>query len=56
MSPQAKKEYLKAVWQRYKKAVLKTEKTKILDEFCVNCRLNRKYAIGRLRNFKIIRR
>jgi len=56
MSPQAKKEYLKAVWLRYKKAVLKTEKTKILDELCLNCRLNRKYAIRRLKNFKILRR
>ena len=56
MSPQSKKEYLKAVWLRYKKAVLKTDKTKILDEFCINCRLNRKYAIRRLRNFRIIRR
>ena len=56
MSPHAKKEYLKAVWLRYKKAVLKTYKTKILDEFCINCRLNRKYAIRRPRNFKIARR
>ena len=56
MSPQAKKEYLNAVWLRYKKAVSRTEKTKILDEFCINCHLNRKYAIRRLRNFKIVRR
>lgn len=56
MSPQSKKEYFKAVWLRYKKAVLKTEKTKILDELCTNCRLNRKYAIRRLRNFKVLRR
>ncbi len=56
MSPQSKREYFKAVWLRYKKAVSKAEKTKILDELCINCRLNRKYAIRRLRNFKIARR
>lgn len=56
MSPKSKKEYFKAVWLRYKKAVLKTEKTKILDELCLNCCLNRKYAIRRLRNFKSLRR
>jgi hypothetical protein len=56
MSPQAKKEYFKAIWLRYKKASSKTEKGKILDELCTNCHFNRKYAIRRLRNFKIIRR
>lgn len=56
MSPQSKREYFKTVWLRYKKAVSKTEKTKILDELCINCHLNRKYAIRRLRNFKIVRR
>lgn len=56
MSPQSKKEYFKTVWLRYKKAVSKAEKTQILDELCINCDLNRKYAIRRLRNFKIVRR
>lgn len=56
MSPQSKKEYLKTVWLRYKKASPKAEKTKILDELCSNCGFNRKYAIRRLRNFKILRR
>ena len=56
MSPQSKKEYLKTVWLRYKKTSSKAEKTKILDELCTNCRFNRKYAIRRLRNFKILRR
>ena len=56
MSPQSKKEYFKAIWLRYKKASSRAEKTKILDELCINCNFNRKYAIRRLRNFKIIRR
>lgn len=56
MSPQSKKEYFKAVWLRYKKASSKAEKTKILDELCINCHFNRKYAIRRLRHFKILRR
>lgn len=56
MSPQSKKEYFKTVWSRYKKASSKAEKSKILDELCINCQLNRKYAIRRLRNFKILRR
>lgn len=56
MSPQSKKEYFKSVWLRYKKAVSKIDKTKIIDELCTNCQLNRKYAIRRLRNFKILRR
>lgn len=56
MSPQSRKEYIKAVWLRYKKASSKAEKSKILDELCTNCRFNRKYAIRRLRNFKILRR
>lgn len=56
MSPQSKREYFKAVWLRYKKASSKAEKSKILDELCINCHLNRKYAIRRLGNFKIVRR
>jgi len=56
MSPQSKKEYLKTVWLRYQKASVKAEKSKILDELCANCCFNRKYAIRRLRNFKILRR
>ncbi len=56
MSPQSKKEYFKAVWLRYKKASSRPEKTLILDELCINCNFNRKYAIRRLRNFKISRR
>ena len=56
MSPQAKKEYFKAVWLRYKKATSRAEKSKILDELCANCHLNRKYAIRRLASYKVLRR
>lgn len=56
MSPQSKNEYLNTIWLRYKKASSKTQKSKILDELCINCHFNRKYAIRRLSNFKIIRR
>ena len=50
MSNESRKEYLKAIKLRYK-TVDKTEKKKILDEFCNNCGYNRKYAI-RLLNRK----
>ena len=56
MSPQSKKEYLKTVWIRYQKASSRPEKSKILDELCANCSLNRKYAIRRLGRFKVFRR
>jgi len=47
----AKKEYLEAIYLRYRKASLK-EKTAILDEFCSNCGYHRKHAIRVLNNFK----
>ena len=56
MSPQSKKEYFKAVWLRYKKATSRAEKAKLLDELCANCHFNRKYAIRRLRSFRITHR
>jgi len=56
MSPQSKKEYLKTVWLRYQKAASRQEKYGILDELCANCHFNRKYAIRRLMDFKIVRR
>ena len=55
MSPRSKKEYLKAVAGRYKKAP-RFQKSQILDEFCATCGYNRKYAIWRLRIFKVRRR
>jgi hypothetical protein len=52
MSPRSKREYFKRIWLRYRKASRK-EKTRILDEFCLNCSCNRKYAIRRLNRFRI---
>lgn len=43
MPIQARREYLKAIRERYKKSS-KRQKTIILDEFVLNCRYNRKYA------------
>lgn len=40
----AKRAYLKAVKERYKKSS-KKQKTQILNEFCSNCNYNRKHAI-----------
>jgi 5S rRNA maturation endonuclease (ribonuclease M5) len=44
MSRKAKREYLREIKSRYKKAG-KLEKNKILNEFCQICDYNRKYAI-----------
>lgn len=44
MSPSSKKEYAESIRQRYSKAA-KSEKTKILNEFCNTCGYHRKYAI-----------
>ena len=51
MSPRSKKEYVEAVFLRYKKAS-RREKTKILDEFCATSGYHRKHAIRLLRRFK----
>jgi hypothetical protein len=51
MSPRSKKEYIEAIFLRYKKATCK-EKTIILDEFCATCGYHRKHAIRLLRRFK----
>jgi hypothetical protein len=51
MSPRSKKEYVEAIFLRYKKATCK-EKTIILDEFCAACGYHRKHAIRLLRRFK----
>jgi hypothetical protein len=50
MSNTSRREYLETIQSRYKKAS-KSEKNKILDEFCRVCEYNRKYAI-RLLNDK----
>jgi len=51
MSPRSKKEYLEAVYLRYKKAS-RRQKSLILDEVCSNCGYHRKHAIRFLRKFK----
>ncbi len=48
MSHDAKKRYLIRIRSRYAFAS-KSEKKKILDEFCSVCQYNRKYAIRILR-------
>ena len=51
MSPRSKREYIEAIFLRYKKASRK-EKTTILDEFSTICGYHRKHAIRLLRGFK----
>jgi hypothetical protein len=51
MSPRSKREYVEAVFLRYKQAG-KSDKGRILDEFCATCGYHRKYAIRLLRKFK----
>lgn len=51
MSPQSKKEYLEAIFKRYKKAT-KAQKHLILDEFCTATQYHRKHAIRLLKGFK----
>jgi len=51
MSLRSKREYLEAIYLRYKRAFRK-EKAVILDEFCATCGYHRKHAIRLLRKFK----
>ena len=51
MSSKSKREYLEAIYLRYKRASRKN-KTLILDEFCAACGYHRKHAIRLLRTFK----
>ena len=51
MSPVSKREYLEAVFLRYKRASRQL-KTIILNEFCTTCKYHRKHAIRLLRKFK----
>lgn len=52
MSPRSKKEYLEAVFPRYRKAQSKEQKTQILNEFCEICGYHRKHAIRLLAKFR----
>ena len=51
MSPQSKREYLEAIWIRYKHASRK-EKSTILTEFMANCSFHRKHATRLLNTFR----
>ncbi len=51
MRPRSKKEYIEAVFLRYKKGT-RPQKKAILDEFCRTLGCHRKHAIRVLRNFK----
>jgi hypothetical protein len=51
MSPRFKREYLEALFLRYKHAD-RAGKSRILDEFCATCGHHRKHAIRLLRNLK----
>ena len=51
MSPRSRKEYLEAIYVRYKRAS-RLEKAGILDEFCSACGYHRKHAIRLLRTFR----
>ena len=51
MSPRSKREYIEAIYLRYKHAS-RNEKTHIIDEFCTICGYHRKHAIRLLKGFK----
>jgi hypothetical protein len=51
MSSRSKREYLEAIYLRYKRASRKN-KAIILDEFCAACGYHRKHAIRLLRKFR----
>jgi hypothetical protein len=51
MSPRSKREYVEAVFLRYKRAS-REKKNKILDEFCATLGYHRKHAIRVLRTFR----
>ena len=44
MSQKSKREYLRAIYPRYRKATI-AAKSQILDEFCKICGYNRKYVL-----------
>gem|GEM_PF-1801985 len=51
MSPRSKREYIEAIYLRYKHTS-RNEKTHIIDEFCTICGYHRKHAIRLLKGFK----
>jgi hypothetical protein len=55
MSPRSKKEYIEAIYLRYKNASRK-QKTPILNELCATLKLPHKNAIRLLKKFKRFRK
>ena len=55
MSPRSKKEYIEAIYVRYKNASRK-QKTQILNEFCATLNFHRKHVIRLLKKFKRFRK
>jgi len=51
MNGMSRREYLRAIWDRYRRSK-PDQKGKILDEFCRVCGYNRKYAIGLLNGLR----
>ena len=51
MSPGARMEYLDSIYVRYKRASRK-QKSKILNEFCINTCYHRKHALRLLNKYK----
>jgi hypothetical protein len=51
MSSRSKREYLEAIYLRYRRAP-KGKKKVILDEFCAACGYHRKHAIRLLKKFR----
>jgi hypothetical protein len=51
MSPRSRREYIDAIFLRYKQAT-RRDKSKILDEFCATCGYHRKHGIRVLQGWK----
>lgn len=52
MGPHSKKEYMKTIYLRYKRAAKRAEKSALITELCVTCGWHRKHAIRALKKFK----
>lgn len=55
MSPQAKWEYMKTIYERYHIIKTREEKGLILDEFCKTYKCHRKHALRFLNSAPLIR-
>jgi hypothetical protein len=52
MSPRSRKEYLQAIYPRYRTTTTKEQKSRIISELCEVCGYHRKHAIRLLRKFQ----